>query len=184
MDIQVGTRLGACNTGRLPLLTSSQSDHPLAFNPLCRRSEQAPRTCAQPSIRVWIVEADQKERNVFFPGYSPEATQVRHRDDISVPIVLITDLQFFEICLIMHIPAENDRAETEAIGGDGQEFLLRHKLAAENAIHVNAGNFDCSVALEEFWKGFEGDCWASFGVWHVERSMTTALPHKLDAEGC
>ena len=142
------------NTGRLPLLTSGQSNHSLTFNFLCRRPQQAPWTCAQPSICVWIVEADEEERNVVLPGYSSETTQIWHRDDISVSIILITDLQFFEIGLIMHIPAEDNRAETEAVGGDGKELLLRHEFATENAIHVNAGDFDSGVILEELWKGF------------------------------
>lgn len=94
---------------------------------------------------IWIEEADKEEGHVVLPWYSPEATQIRHGNNIVVSVLRIADLQLFEVCLIVHIPAEDDRAKTEPIFCNSQEFLFGHELATEDAIDVDAGHFDLSI---------------------------------------
>lgn len=97
---------------------------------------------------VRIEEADEEEGHVILPRYPPEATQVGHRNYVMVSVLRIADLQFFKVCLIVHVPAEDDRAEAEPIFCDSKELLLGHEFAAEDAIDVDAGDFDLGIIFQ------------------------------------
>lgn len=56
----------------------------------------------------------------------------------------------------MHVPAENDGAEAEARGRDGEEFVLGDQLAAQYAVCVDAGELDVVVVLEDAGERVEG----------------------------
>ena len=154
----------------LPAPTSSQSAHPLPLELLRRRPQQTPRTRAQWTASIRIPEADQEERHVVLPGDAPEAAEIGHRDEISIAVLLVADLELLEIHLVVHVPAEHDGAEAEAVGGDGQEFLLGHQLAAQHAVDVDGGHFDFGVILEERGESIERDLWVGAWAGHVECS--------------
>lgn len=42
------------------------------------------------------------------PWYSPKGTNVNFGNDVSVSVSSIGDSEFFEVCLIVHVPAKND----------------------------------------------------------------------------
>ena len=80
----------------------------------------------------------------------------------------------------MHIPAEDDRAEPEAVGGDGQKLLFRHELATEHAINVDAGHFDFGVILEELGERLDSNLGVGLGIRHVECLGEMMLTHGRD----
>lgn len=103
-----------------------------------------------------------------------------------VAIVLVADLELFEIRLIVHVPAKDDRAEAETISGDGQELLLRDQLAAQLAVDIDASELDFRIVLEKLWQRFSRDLIRLFahcrrdglesGVWgRVGREELTEL---------
>lgn len=149
-------------------LTSSHRPQALLFQLLDRGLEQTSRTGTDWTSMVRIEEADEEEGHIILPRYSPEAAQVRHGNDVVVPIFGIADLQFLEVCLIVHVPAENDGAEAEAIFCDPQELLLGHELAAEDAIDVDAGDFDLGVIPQDMLQRIVCDLGASPAVSHLD----------------
>ena len=98
---------------------------------------------------VGIEKADEEKWHIVLPRYSSEAAQVRHGNDIMVSVLRVADLQFFEVCLIVHIPTEDDRAEAEAIFCDSEELLLGHEFAAEDAIDVYPGDFHFGIISQD-----------------------------------
>ena len=117
---------------------------------------------------VWVEEADEEEGHVVLPRYSSEAAQVGYSDYIMVSIVRITDLHFLEICLIVHIPAEDNRAEAESIFCDSKELLLGHELAAKDAINVNTGDFDLGIVSQDILQRIVRDLADSPIVAHLD----------------
>lgn len=93
--------------------------------------EKTSGTYAYRLARVWIKEADQEEWHIVFPGYPPEAAEVWNSDEVVVTIVCVADLQFPEVSLVMHVPSEDNGAESEALLGNSQELLLRDQLSAQ-----------------------------------------------------
>lgn len=139
----------ASGSERLPLLTSSQSDHSILFYLLRRGLQQAPWTRAEPSACIGIVVADKEERNIVLPWYPPEAAKIHHGENISIAIILIADLELFKVCLIVHVPAEDDGAEAKAFGSDGEKLLLGYELATELTIDIDSSDFDLSVIFKQ-----------------------------------
>lgn len=92
--------------------------------------EQATRTRANGLPGLWIKKADQEERDIVLPWYPSEAFQIRNRNEIPVAILLVADLQFLEVSAVVHIPAEDNRAEPEAFLCNRQELLLRYELSS------------------------------------------------------
>lgn len=85
-----------------------------------------------------------------------------------VPVLRIADLQFLEVRLVVHVPAEDDRAEAEPILCDAEEFLLGHELAAEDAIDVDARDFDLGVISQDLLQRFVCNLGASPAVSHLD----------------
>ncbi len=94
--------------------------------------QQAPRAGAYRFVGIWIVELDKEERHVVLPRYPPVALEIDLRYQISVPVVCIADFELTEVGHIVHVPAEDDGAETEAIFGNGEKLLLRDEFTAQN----------------------------------------------------
>lgn len=130
-------------------LTSCHCPQILLFQLVHRGFEQTSRTGTDWTSMARIEEADQEKGHIILPGYSSEATQVRHSNYIVVSVLRVTDLQFLEVCLVVHVPTEDDRAEAETIFCDSQELLLGHELAAEDAIDVDAGDFDLGIISQD-----------------------------------
>jgi hypothetical protein len=125
--------------------------------------------------RIWVEEADQKEWHIILPRYPPKTAQIRNRNKIMVSVLRIADLQFSEICLIVHVPTKNHRAESEPLFRNAQEFLLGDQLAAQYAIGVDTGKLDFGVIFEEFWQRIE----SYLGVFFV-RHLGGSLAGKLE----
>ena len=126
-------------------LTSSHCPQTLLFQLLNSSLEQTPRTRTDRTSMVRVEEADKEEGHIILPRYAPEAAQVRHSNYIMVSVLRIADIQFPEVCLIVHIPAEDDRTKAESIFCDSYKLLFGHELAAQDAIDVDAGDFDFGV---------------------------------------
>ena len=115
---------------------------------------------------IWVEKADQEEWHVVFPRDPPKAAEVRDCNQIMISILRITDLQFPEICTVMHIPPKDDRAESEAFLCDAQEFLLGDQLATQLAIDINTCKLDFGVMLQEFGQRFDRNL-GHLLVWHL-----------------
>jgi len=137
--------------------TARHSPHARRLNLRTRPLEHTPRTRAQAAPPIGIPETAQEKRHVVLPGYAPERTQINLGHDIPVPILAVANLELAEVGLVVHVPAEDDGAETEAGGCDGEEFGLGHEFAAQRAVDVAAGDFDAVVILEEVREVFEGE---------------------------
>ena len=81
--------------------------------------QQASRTGGDGSPSLRIEEADEEEWHIILPRDSPESAQLGDSDQIPVSILLVADGQLLEVGAVVHVPAENDRAETEAILDNG-----------------------------------------------------------------
>lgn len=114
-------------------------------------------------MSLWIEEADEEKGHIILPGNPPKTVQVRYSYEIPVAILLVADCELFEVGAIMHIPAENDGAETEAAFSDGKELFLGNELATEETVDVYTGQFDLGVALEELGDIVEGDLGGGHG---------------------
>lgn len=124
--------------------------------PLIHHSlEQASRARTDGFPGIWFEEAEEKKGDMILPWDPPKTTQVRDRNDISISVAFIADLQFPEVGLIMHVPAENDGAEPKPITGDGEEFVLGHELPAKDPVDVYPGQFDLVVVIEQIRQRFE-----------------------------
>ena len=117
---------------------------------------------------LWVEEADKKEGHIIFPRYSSEAAQVRHSNYIMVTILRVADLQFLEVCLVVHVPAKYDRAEPKSIFCDSQKLFLGHELAAEDAVDVDTGNFDLGIIFQDMLQRVVRDLGASSAVSHLD----------------
>lgn len=106
---------------------------------------------------VRVEEADEEEGYVVLPRDPAKGREVGHGDDVAVAVLLVADLELAEVGLVVHVPAEDDGAEAEALARDGQELLLRHQLASQDAIDVDARHLDCPVVSEELGEGLDGD---------------------------
>lgn len=67
----------------------------------------------------------------------------------------VGDGEFLGVGLVMHIPTKDDRTEAETRLEDGEEFGLDHDFPAEDAVQIDAGDFDAVVVLEQFCELFE-----------------------------
>lgn len=119
--------------------------------------QHAARTHADRLEGVGVVEGDEEEGHIILPRYASEGAQVGDGDEIAVSILLVADLELLEVGLVVHVPAEDDGAEAEAVLGYAEELLLRDELAAELAVDVEAGELDGGVIFEEGGEGVEGD---------------------------
>ena len=117
---------------------------------------------------IRIEETDEEKGHVVLPRYSSEATQIRHSNYIVVAVLRIADLQFLEVCLVVHIPAKYDRAEAEPIFCDSQELLLGHEFAAEAPIDVNAGDFDLGIIFQKMLQRVVRHLDVSLAVSHLD----------------
>src|SRR5690606_14544169 len=79
----------------------------------------------------------------------------RYCDHVAIAILLVADSQLFEVSVVVHIPPEYYRAETESIFCNGEKLLLGHQLSAQDAVDVDAGELDLGVICEELRKGLE-----------------------------
>jgi len=108
-------------------------------------------------VGVRVEEADEEEGHVVLPGDPAKRREVGHGNDVAVAVLLVADLELAEVGLVVHVPAEDDGAEAEALARDGQELLLRHQLASQDAIDVDARHLDRPVVFEELGEGLDGD---------------------------
>lgn len=118
--------------------------------------DQTARTGADRLLGIRIKKINQKEGNIILPRDPPKRRQIRHGEQIMVPVLGVGDLELPDVRLVMHVPAKDDGAEAEAGLCDGEELFLGDELAAEDAVDVYAGDFYHGVGLEELGEGFGG----------------------------
>ena len=121
-----------------------------------RALQQTPGTCVQCLVGVGVVEGDEEEGDVVLPGNAAERGQIRHGDQVAVAVLLVGHAEFAEVGLVVHVPAEDNTAETKAVFCNGQELLLGHELATQHAVHVDTGDLDCGIVLEQLWQRLDG----------------------------
>ncbi|KAK2836943.1 hypothetical protein FQN49_006569, partial [Arthroderma sp. PD_2] len=63
---------------------------------------------------------------------------------------------FLEVCLVMHIPSEDDGTEPEALLSYREELLLGDELPTKHAIGIKAGHLNLGVIGEDLFKAIEG----------------------------
>lgn len=118
--------------------------------------QQAARAGVQRGVRVRVVERDEEEGHVVLPGDAAERRQVRHGDQVAVAVLLVGHAQLAEVRLVVHVPPEHDAAEPEPVGRDREELLLGHQLAAQHPVHVDAGDLDGDIVLEQLGQRCDG----------------------------
>ena len=109
------------------------------------------------------MKADKEKGHVVLPGDAAEGGQVGNGEHVAVAVFCVGHLELVQVRLVVHVPAEDDGAEAEAVRGDGQELFLGHELAAQDAVDVEAGQLDAIVVLEEPREGVDGDFLGSHG---------------------
>ena len=92
---------------------------PFGLEFLERSLQETTGACADRSLVFRIQEADKEEGDLVFPWNPAKALKVRYRNDISVPVLFVADLQFPEVRLVVHVPSKYDRTEAKAISSNG-----------------------------------------------------------------
>ena len=137
--------------------TSGHRVIPLPLQPPQHPLQKAPRTGADGKHGVGLEEADEKEGHIVLPGDAPERGEIRYGDHVAVAVLLVADPELLEIGGVVHVPAEDDAAEPKAGLGNGQEFLLLHQLAPQDAVDVDAGELDLVIVFQELWQALQGN---------------------------
>lgn len=109
---------------------------------------------------VWIVELAQEEGHIVLPRYPSEGTEIGYSYQVTISVLLVAYLKLSEVRLVVHVPAEDDRAEAKAFLCNGEELLLSHELPAHYAIHIHSANLDCIVVPQDLGQRLDRD----FGV--------------------
>lgn len=129
-------------------LTSSHSTYTLLLHLSDRPLQQTPRTSAQ-TLALRLAKANEEKRHIILPRQPSVRRQIHLGQNIAVSILQATNLQLFKVGLVVHVPAKDDGAEAKARLGDGEEFLLGHEFAADDAVDVDAAHLDADIVLEE-----------------------------------
>lgn len=118
----------ATDSGQWPmdLSTPSQSTQPLRLPLSHNFLQQSSRTSTNCLPRVRIQKIHQKKRHIILPRYPPKTPQIRHGNKVPVTVRGIANFQLLEIHPVVHVPSKQDRAESEARLGNGEEFLFRY----------------------------------------------------------
>lgn len=138
-------------------VTSSHGAVALGLQLLKRRLQQTTGAGADGLLGIGIVEVDEKEGHVVLPGDAAEAGEVGDGDQVVVAVLCIADLELPNVRHVVHVPAKDDGAEAKARLCDGQELVLRHQLAAQHAVNVDAGKLDLVVILEKVRERLDSD---------------------------
>lgn len=106
---------------------------------------------------VGVQEADQKEGHIVLPGNATEAGEVRDGEEVAVTVLCVADSEFAHVCLVVHVPPEDDGAEAKAGLGNREKLLLGDELSAKLAVDVDTSKLDLVVILEKLRQSLDGD---------------------------
>ena len=119
--------------------------------------QEPSRVGAYGLVGIGIEETDEEEGHVVLPRYPPEAGEVGDSDDVTVAVLLVGDLELANVGHVVHVPAEDDRAEAKACSGNGEELLFGDQLAPQDTVDIDAGELDAVVILEQGGQGVNSD---------------------------